>query len=113
VSASRIGHRHRSAFQKPSLRQRKAKLFRETGSGARPGRPWGDWGLGRVILRIFFKRIVWIHGIDEARTARTYYQVDFLDRFVDFAARFASLKLALQFNEGLIGTVEPPRQDAT
>jgi hypothetical protein len=49
---------------------------------------------------------------DEARTAGAYYQsFDFLDCFVDFAAWFASLKLALQFNEGLIGTVEPPRQD--
>jgi hypothetical protein len=57
-------------------------------------------------------RIEWVPGIDETRTAGAYYlSLDFLDRFADFAVWFASLKLALQFNEGLIGTVEPLRQN--
>jgi hypothetical protein len=49
--------------------------------------------------------------MDETRTAGRCYQVDFVNRFIDCAACFAGVKLALQFNEGLIGAVEPLGQD--
>ena len=49
--------------------------------------------------------------MDEARTAGRYDQVDFVHRFVDCAACFASVRLALQLDEDLIGAVEPTGQD--
>jgi hypothetical protein len=49
--------------------------------------------------------------VDEACSARAQQHFDLLDRLPDVAARLAGVKLALQFDEGLIGTIEPPRQD--
>src|SRR5262249_16425393 len=62
-------------------------------------------------FRILFIEVASLSGVDEARTPGRCDQVDFVNRFVDCAACFASVKLALQFNEGLIGTVEPTGQD--
>src|SRR5262249_21328411 len=69
---------------------------------------------GHAVLegfRILFISVVWLFGMDEARSAGRYYQVDFVNRFADCAACFASVKLAFQFNENLIGVVEPTGQD--
>ena len=55
--------------------------------------------------------IVWIPSIDETGTARTQQFFHLLDCFADLARWLASVNLALQFNQSLIGSVETLCQD--